>query len=303
MRNLIKKILLKPFDLLYLINPILEQKMMFVLKCHHRLNCKNPKTYNEKVNWLKMFYRNDLMPICADKLRVREYIVNCGFEKYLPSLLWHGDNPDDIPFEKLPNSFVIKITNGSGGNIFVRDKHEIDVTKIKRILKKWLKEKYLLAYGEWHYQKISSSIIIEELLVEKNRVAPIDYKLFYFNGLKVNNGIGCVAVDTGRFVDHRRNIYDGNWKFLNDVSFGFKLDREIIEKPVQFETMKKIAQKLSKPFPHCRVDFYIINNKLYIGEITFFNGAGYDLITPLKYNVQMGDWINLSDLGDTYVQQ
>jgi hypothetical protein len=122
---------------------------------------------------------------------------------------------------------------------------------------------------------------------------PIDYKLFCFNGID-NGDVGCIAVDLGRYIDHKRNIYDGDFNFLKHVSFNFKIDEDAdISRPTQYETMKLIAHDLAKPFPHVRVDFFVIGDRFYIGELTFFNGAGFDMITPHEYNVEMGSWIQL----------
>ena len=127
-------------------------------------------------------------------------------------------------------------------------------------------------------------------------MVPVDYKLFCFNGL--NGSVGCVAVDLGRYVQHKRNIYDSDFCFLKNVSFGFKRenDAEVLCPPL-FSEMKKIATALAQPFPHVRVDFFAIGEKIYIGELTFFNGAGFDMITPYEYNLQMGNWIILPEKG------
>ena len=148
-------------------------------------------------------------------------------------------------------------------------------------------------YGEWHYEKIKPRIIIEEYLSDGEHFVPMDYKLFCFNGLDAGD-VGCIAVDLGRYIDHRRNIYDADFCFLKNVSFNFKQDTETkIVPPKMYTQMREIAHTLAKPFPHVRVDFFVVGERFYIGELTFFNGAGFDMITPYEYNVQMGDWILL----------
>ncbi len=234
------------------------------------------------------------MPKCADKYSAREYISSYGYEDYLPKLYWHGVDPELIPFDSLPDSFVIKSTSGSGNNIIVKD-NNFDRNNVIAKCKSWLKEKYLIAYGEWHYEHIPPSIIVEEFLDDKVNPVPIDYKFFCFNGLegKTWNG-GCIAVDVDRFSGNKRLVFDSDWNFLKEVRFAFSNDyKSTEEKPTQFEQMVKAANVLSKPFPHARVDFFVIGEKFHIGEITFFNGAGFDLVTPYKYNRQMGDWIVL----------
>ncbi len=290
MKKELKNYFLLPFNILSRISPELNMRILFRIKCGYSLNLKNPTTYNEKLNWLKLYYRNDLLPKCADKFKAREYIEETGFGQYLPKLYWHGDNVEDIPFERLPNSFVLKSTSGSGNNIIVRDKNKLDIKKTKDTIKKWLKEKYLPAYGEWHYEHIVASIIVEELLSDDKNDVPADYKYFCMNGC----GVFCVAVDIDRFKGHKRLIYDKDWNFLKDVDFNFDNGgKDIIEKPKFHNQMCEIAQKLSKPFPHCRVDFFVIGDRFYIGELTFFNGAGFDLVSPKEYNKKMGEAILL----------
>lgn len=293
MNTNLKKLILFPFNILYRISPKAELSLLYRLKCKSKLNLKDPKTYLEKLNWMKLYYRNDLMPICADKYLAREYIEKKGYGMYLPKLLWEGLDPNEIPFEALPNSFVIKSTTGSGNNIICKDKSTLDKKKTIAKLKKWLKEKYLPCYGEWHYEKIKPRIIIEEYLSDGQHFVPMDYKLFCFNGLDKGD-VGCIAIDSGRYIDHRRNIYDADFKYMQHVSFNFNRDENlVIECPDVYPEMRRIAHDLAQPFPHVRVDFFVIGDKFFIGELTFFNGAGFDMITPHEYNLQMGSWIRL----------
>lgn len=296
MNEKIKKVLLFPFDVLYRINPVLETRLMFRIQCKSKLNLEDPRTYNEKLNWIKLFWQNELIPICADKFTARGYIEKCGYGSYLPKLLWHGDDPDTIPYETLPKEFVIKVTSGSGHNIIVHNKDILDKNQTVKRIRKWLKEDYFIAYGEWFYNKVKPSIIIEEMLSDGVHEVPYDYKMFYFNNYYGNDkgGIGCTVVDIGRFGDHRKNIYDHEWNLLKEVNFDYKqAPEELTDKPEFLDEMYQIANALAAPFPHCRVDFYVIGQKFYIGELTFFNGAGYDLINPMEFNRIMGDWIKL----------
>lgn len=297
MNKKIKNLVLTPLNLLYKISPKADIKLLFRLKCHKKLDLKNPKSYNEKLNWMKLYYRTDLMPLCADKYTAREYISGLGFGEYLPKLYWHGESVEQIPFESLPDSFVIKSTSGSGNNIIVHDKKELDVKAVKKEISKWLKEKYLLAYGEWHYEKIKPSIIVEELLSDGVNFVPADYKFFCFNACDAGRGqVGCIAVDLDRYEGHRRLIFDSEWNFLPDVDFGFNNEmKEDVPKPACYDEMCHVANALAAPFPASRIDFFVLGNRFYIGEITFFNGAGFDNVSPYEYNLKMGSWINLPD--------
>lgn len=227
MNKTVKNFLLTPFNLLYKISPKATLKLLFRIKCKSTLNFDAPTTYLEKMNWLKLNYRDDLMPKCADKYTAREYIEACGYGKYLPKIYWQGFSPDEIPYDELPNEFVIKVTSGSGNNIICKDKSTISQKDIKKSLNKWLKEKYIPCYGEWHYGKVKPRIIVEEFLSDGNYV-PVDYKLFCFNNVNGITDVGCIAIDTGRYIDHRRNIYDNEWNFLKDVCFDFKRDESAV---------------------------------------------------------------------------
>lgn len=298
MNKLLKNIILTPFNVLYGINPIFEQKLMFRLKCGYRINLHNPITYNEKLNWLKLYNRDPLIVKCADKYSAREYISECGYADHLPKLYWHGNNPDSIPFDTLPNQFVIKSTSGSGNNIIVRNKYNLDIKRTCKIINRWQKEKYLIAYGEWHYMQIKPSIIIEEYLSDGQNQVPMDYKFYYFNNLNhVGGGIGLIEVDIDRFSSHKRNLYNTKWELMRDVKYAFETAPNIFTpKPDLLDDMVNVAIKLSKPFPHARVDFYVIGSNYYIGEITFFSGAGYDAVEPREFNETMGSWIEIPQI-------
>lgn len=294
MNRTVKNILLSPMNILYRISPKLELQLMFYLKLGYKLNLNNPKTYNEKLNWMKLYYRNDLMPQCVDKFTVRQYVKDCGCEELLNELLWEGGNAKDIPFEELPERFVIKVTHGSGNNIICKDKSKLDKESTIQKLNKWLEEKYIPCYGEWFYGIVKPRIIVEEFLSEDGDEVPADYKMFCFNDIENGHGVGLTALDTDRFINHKRTIYDADWNMLKDVTFDFPNDIENeCEKPEVYEKMIEYAKKLSKPFPHARIDFYVINNKIYLGEITFTNGAGFDRISPHSFDEKMGSWIKL----------
>ncbi len=289
----LKRILLFPFDLLYKISPRGELKLMYRIKLGKKLNLDEPKTYLEKLNWIKLYHRDPLMARCADKFLARGYIEEHGFGEFLPKLYWEGTDPNAIPWDTLPDGFVLKVTSGSGGNIVVHNKAELDREKAAKQLAGWLKQRYLPCYGEWLYDIHPPRIIVEELLSDGVNFVPEDYKFFCFNGKE--GAVGCIALDLDRYNVHKRHIYDEKWQYLDEVDFGFPKDPSIVTpKPAQFEKMCRIAEALAKPFPHVRVDFFVIGDRFYIGELTFFNGAGYDRITPDSYDLQMGSWIQLS---------
>jgi len=289
MNNKLKKIIVLPMNILYKINPKLETKIMFLIKNRYRLHLNKPVTLNEKIQWIKFYDRNKLMPLCADKYTVRKYVEDCGCKEILNHLLWEGRNPDEIPFEQLPNQFVIKVTHGSGFNIICRDKSELHTDKVKKQLHKWLKEKYIICYGEWFYGVVKPRIIIEEYLGGSDGKAPYDYKIYCFNGKAK-----LFQIHIGRFEQHRMKIYDLEWNDIEHVTMKYPNDSQLMfEKPPEINKLIEYAERLSNPFHHARVDFYIVDGKIYFGEITFTDGAGFDRITPYSFDVKLGSYLTI----------
>lgn len=287
MNTLTKNIVLFPFNLLYKVSPQLELRLMFRIKQGYSLDLQNPKTYNEKIQWIKLYDKNELMPRCCDKYMVRSYVESMGCGDILNTLYWQGDDPDKIPYDDLPSQFVIKVTHGSTFNIIVRNKENLNKKQVSRTLKKWLHAKFIICYGEWFYGKEKPRIIVEQLLNSDDGEDLKDYKVFCFNGKPAY-----IRVDSGRFTDHRSDMYDCEWNHLKDHT-GYKNSGEVIEKPECLEDMLEYAKKLCKSFLHARIDFYIVKNEIYFGEITFTNGAGFDKFSSYDFDKEMGDCLEL----------
>ena len=287
MNTLAKNLILFPFNLLYKINPELELKLMFRLKQGYSLDLKNPETYSQKLQWIKLYDKNELMPLCCDKYTVRGFVEDMGCGEILNELYWHGTDPEKIPYDTLPDQFVIKVTHGSTFNIIVKDKNKLDRQAVSKKIRKWLKADYLDCYGEWFYGQVPPRIIVERYLEDENDPELRDYKVFCFNGKAK-----LIDVHSGRFDQHKRNIYDLNWNFLEDVSIKFD-HGEVIPKPEVLEELLQYAETLSKRFLHARVDFFIVNGKIYFGEITFTSGAGFSVIKPHSFDLEMGKMLEL----------
>lgn len=287
MNTLTKNIILTPFNLLYKLSPELELKLMFRLKQKYPLDLKNPQTFNQKLQWIKLYDKNPLMPQCCDKYAVREYVADAGCGEILNELYWEGFDPEQIPYDTLPDQFVIKVTHGSTFNIIVRDKKQLDIADTAKRLKKWLNAKFIACYGEWFYGKVKPRIIVEKYLEDTETKELLDYKIFCFNGKA-----RLIDVHSGRFDTHKRNIYDLDWNFMEDVYFKYPHDA-LMPRPAQMDQMLAYAEKLSAPFHHARVDFFLVNGNIYFGEITFTNGAGFDKITPYAFDKEMGSWLEL----------
>ena len=284
----LKNFILTPFNILYKLNPKLELEILFFLKLGYRLDLKNPITFNEKLQWIKLYDKHDDKPRCVDKYTVREFIKERDCEELLNTLLWEGVNPDDIPFDTLPDQFVIKATHGQGMNIICKDKSSLNIEQTKKQLKRWMKTKYLPCYGEWFYDVIKPRIIVEKFLSEQGE-CPKDYKIYCFDGEP-----RLITVHTDRFTEHKMYIYDLNWNVIKGISMKYSECADaVIDKPENVESMLEYARKLSKGFMHVRVDFYIVDNQIYFGEMTFTDGAGFDKISPREFDEQLGSWIDL----------
>ena len=268
-------------------------KLQYRVKLHRKLNLKNPKRFTEKIQWYKVNYRNSVMHTCVDKYDVREYIKSKGLENILIDLYGVYDSIDNVDFNLLPESFILKSTDGSGGiNVFLcNDKSALDVEKVKAALQVGYKLKKKHPGREWAYNGLKHKIIAEKLLVnEKNPEAGIDdYKIFCFNGEPK-----CIVVDTDRYIGHKRNFYDTEWNDLKVTSDAPACDREI-QKPENLEEMLEVARTLSSDFPFVRVDLYNVGGKIYFGELTFYPWSGYVQYYPDNFDFDLGEYFVLPE--------
>ncbi len=252
------------------------------------LDLQNPTLYNEKVQYTKLYFRDKRIKVLVDKYGVREFVKNTIGEKYLTKLYGVYDNVDEIPFDKLPEKFVIKLTNGSGYNIICENKTKKKIKIIKNRFKKWLKVDFYMLGREWAYKDVKNRIICEEFLESDEPYGLNDYKVFCFNGEPK-----MIQVDYARFTEHKRNLYTPNWEFIDErVAYENDPNAEI-SKPKNLSEMLDCASKLSKGFPHVRVDFYSINERLVFGEMTFYHGAGYLHFENENFEKKLGDYWEL----------
>lgn len=246
---------------------------------------EKPQTLCQKLQWLKFYYRNPLMTQCADKYAVRQYVEQTIGNEYLNELIGTYDSGSEIDFDSLPNQFVLKVNWGAGQNLICSDKNSINVRKYKRQLRDWLKPSSNHYYFslEPSYKNIQPKIVCEKYLGSEVN----DYKILCFNGVP-----HVMWIDFSRFTDHHRNVYDSNWNFI-DVVIDFPHYQGTVERPKQFDKMLELAGKLSKPFPFVRVDFYICQERILFGEMTFFPAAGLHRITPYSWDEKWGDLLVL----------
>lgn len=252
------------------------------------LDLENPKTFSQKQQWYKLNSHDPLMQICADKLAVRDYIEKQGYGYLLNDLLGKYKSVKEINLEELPQQFVIKAAHGSGFNVIVKDKNNLNWHQTKLMLNSWMHQNIAWGGREWVYKNMPRNIIIEKYLEDETGELR-DYKFFCFNGEPK-----FMQLEVGRYTNYNtRNFYDMEW---NLMPFGKELPHNPnikIPKPEMFEEMKKIAKDLCAPFQFVRVDLYQVGGKVYFGELTFFPAGGAPDFVPSEYDSIVGDMWSL----------
>lgn len=266
-------------------------KLLYFSYLNKKLNLKNPKSFNEKIQWLKLNDRNVIYNKLVDKYEVRKFVKEKIGEEYLIPEIGVYDNFKEIDFSKLPNKFVLKCTHDSGGIFICKDKNKLDINKLEKSVKKRLKKNFYYNCREWPYKDVRPRIICEKYMSEEDGTDLKDYKIFCFNG-----EAKLIQVDINRFINHKRNFYDLDWNY-KDISIQYPKDPNIrIKKPKNLDNMIKLSEKLSKKFPHVRIDFYNINGRIYFGEITLYHEAGFGKFDSEEFGLEMGNWINLQNI-------
>lgn len=255
-----------------------------------KLDLKNPKTYNEKIQWLKLYDRKSEYSKMVDKYEVREFIKEKIGEDYLIPILGIYDNFEEINFDELPNEFVLKCTHDSGGVIICKDKSQLDIEETQYILNKSLQSNYYYNLREWPYKDVKPRIICEKFMVDESGIELKDYKFFCFNG-----EAKAMFVATNRGIDTRFDFFDISFNHLPFMQH-YKNSENKIKKPAGFGEMIRLSEILSQEIPHVRVDFYDINGKIYFGELTFHHFSGVEKFEPEEYDQIFGSWLELPNL-------
>lgn len=278
-------------DLLGMYNNMSDEeylKLIFRAKLGYDLNLGNPKTFNEKIQWLKLYDRRPEYTMMVDKYKVREYVAEQLGEEYLIPLIGVWDDPDKIDFRKLPDKFVLKCNHNSGlGMCICRDKSKLNFENVRNQLRKGLKQDYYLHGREWPYKNVERKIIAEKYMEDNGELS--DYKFMCFNGK-----VKCVFTCTERFSKDGLKVtfFDINWNRLPFQRHYPQSNKEI-KRPLNFDLMVKFAEKLSSNLPFARIDFYEVSGKIYFGEITLFPGSGMEEFTPEEWDRKLGKWINI----------
>jgi hypothetical protein len=291
MRITIKSLLYKVIKIFDPIIPnVVYNNILFLINCvrlrksYYFLKLRQPKTFNEKISYIKFNIKNPLSPIVADKYLVRDYVSNKIGEAYLIPLIKVFEKVDEINFSELPNKFVIKLNNGSGFNLICFNKSKLDINQIMSNYRKAMKTDVYLLSREWHYNIINPKIIIEELIGENIH----DYKFFCDH-----NGPFMIQVDIDRFTCHKRNLYDLEWNLM-PIRIRYENASETVAKPSKLNEMIKIAKTLSSDFVFSRIDLYQVKNKVLFGEITLHPGGGVEPFDSYDSDLKMGELIDLS---------
>lgn len=271
------------------VSPLLSNKIMYRFKMKKKLNIKNPKTFNEKINYMKLYIypSNKTIINCTDKYKVREYITSKGYKDSLNELYGVYDSVDEINWNDLPNSFVLKCNHGAGYNIICPDKKKLDYDDARKKLKKWLKEDFGKVSAEPHYSKINRKIICEKFLEDEIK----DYKFYCFKGEPVFFYIS--QAPNGSFKNLKVKFF-----FTNGKEADFKrndheeMTGEIVL-PKELEKMEEMARVLSSDFEFVRVDLFNVKGKVYFSELTFSPCSGFMPFSPSTCDLKYGNLIDI----------
>ena len=263
-----KKIRILQRNIRYLLPKEYIHKRLYYKALGKKLNLKQPKNFNEKIQYMNIYEYGNIQTKLTDKYLVRNYIKEKGYENLLPKLYKVYKNVNEINIEELPDKFVLKANNGCGNVCICTNKKEFDVKKAKEHLNYAIKNNFAKENLEYHYKNIKPCIICEEYIEDKNRINPIDYKIYCFYGKPE-----CILVCSNREIKLNLDYYDINWNYLEYAKKQYR-SKETLEKPKKLSEMLKIARKLSEDFKFVRVDLYNIDEKIYFGELTFTPAAG-----------------------------
>ena len=272
-------------------------KLYFRTYLGYKLDLNNPQTFNEKIQWLKLYDRNPEYTKLVDKYLVRDFVKEKIGGDYLIPLIGVWDRPEDIDFSSLPNKFVLKCNHNSGKGMYIcHDKSQLDINQVMAGLREGLNEDYYMRCREWPYKNVNRKIVCEEYISDKNDESGkgesnhlTDYKFMCFGG-KVKCEFICV--DRFEKTGIRINFYDPEWNLL-PFTRHYPSTKKEVPPPVNLKKMIELAEILSEGIPFVRVDFYESDGRIYFGEMTFYPGSGFEEFTPFRWDRTLGDWIEL----------
>lgn len=253
------------------------------------LNLKKPERFNEKLQWLKLYYRKVEFAQMVDKVEAKKYVASIIGEEYVIPTIGVWNSFEEIEFEQLPKQFVLKTTHDSGGVVLVENKNEIIYEKVQKKINKSLCRTYYKIGREWVYKSVKPRIVVEKFMGSNLQ----DYKLFCFNG-----EVRMTLVCSERFTDSGlcEDFFDNDWKHMDLKRPKHDNLQRVINKPQNFELMKRLAEKLAVGIPFVRIDFYEIEEKVYFGEITFYPASGFEGFEPVEWDEILGRWLELPSI-------
>jgi len=264
-------------------------RINFRIRFGMKLNLNNPESFNEKMQWMKLYDRKPEYSRLADKFEVKDYIAKTIGDKYIVPLYGVYNSYEEIDFSLLPERFVLKPTHTSGDVFLCADKNKIDYARLKEEVNKWLKRKYYWVNREWHYKNIRPRIICEKYIANPSDGDLKDFKFMCFEG-----EVKCCVVCANRKSPGglTMDYYDMDWQHL-PMMYAWPNNDGLIAKPKHFAEMVEIARMLSRDMPFIRVDLYDTEDQPYFGELTLYPGSGYGLFKPDTYDYLFGSWIHL----------
>ena len=299
MENIIKKIINNPEKIIFgieklgLLDWMSDEKylkIVYRLVFKRKLDLENPKSYTEKINWYKINYKNPLIKKCADKYDVRGYVEEKIGSNYLNECIGLWNDVNEIDFDKLPNKFVLKPTNGSGDVVICTDKSKFNIEEAKKKLVQNKKRHFSSRTREWAYYDLPYRIIGERYIESSDQYQIKDYKFFCFNGEPK-----FLFVGSERGTEHLKfDFFDMDWNYI-PVTNGHEHSNSL-KKPIHFDEMIEVAKKLSKDFPHVRVDLYEEEGKVYFGELTFYHFGGVVRFEPDEWDYKFGEYFDIKDI-------
>ena len=263
-------------------------KLLYETRIGKKLNLKNPITFDEKLQWLKLYDRKDEYTVWADKYEVRNYVAEKLGEQYLIPLLGVWNSTDELKLDDLPEQFVLKCTHDSASVCICTNKKNFDWNAAMDKLQKSLNQNYYWHSREWPYKNITPRIIAEAYMTDESGTELKDYKIYTFGGEAY-----LIEVDFDRFHNHRRNLYTTEWEYIDETIEYSKDPNVKIAKPEHLEEMLECSRKLAVGTISLRTDFYSINGKIYFGEITFYQEAGFAHFEHEEFAKKLGDQIKL----------
>lgn len=264
-------------------------ELLYWYKMKKRLNLDNPQTFNEKLQWLKLYDRNPRYTAMVDKYEVKKYVTEMLGEEYIIPTLGVWDNFDEIDFDSLPDQFVLKCTHDSGGLVIVTDKNKLNRKAAKKKINHCLRRNYFYNTREWPYKNVKPRIIAEQYMIDESGYELKDYKFFVFDGVV---RAMFIATDRNASTETCFDFFDRDFHHLPFTNGHPNADHEI-KMPDNYKEMIRLAEILGKGIPQVRIDFYSISGRIYFGEVTFFHWGGVQPFVPEKWDYTFGSWIQL----------